>query len=170
MVLSYFRHFFDKKSGQFFIKMTPIPMKYPEKHKIFCKFDPKITKIGRGAAFVAAGFRDFRVEFAKYFVFFGVFHGNPGHFYEKWVRFWRKMSKIEEYHCSLLSTRNYGGKRLCSANVFARQNEGFVLNFSPRWEYIDRMSKVIPWLKPHLLVYSMWRSAHSVRAVCFFEN
>jgi hypothetical protein len=58
------------------------------------------------AAFVAAGFRDFRVEFAKYFVFFGVFHGNRSHFYEKWARFWRKMSKIVKYHCSLLSTQD----------------------------------------------------------------
>jgi hypothetical protein len=41
MVLSDFRLFLTK-SVQFFIKITPIPMKNPEKHKIFYKFDPKI--------------------------------------------------------------------------------------------------------------------------------
>jgi hypothetical protein len=66
---------------------------------------------------VAAGFRDFRVEFAKYFVFFGVFHGNRSHFYEKWARFWRKMSKIVKYHCSLLST--------AVNDIIARRQNGF---------------------------------------------
>jgi hypothetical protein len=46
----------------------------------------------------------FLTEFAKYFLFLGIFDGDRGRFDEKMVRFCQKASKIVKYHCSLLST------------------------------------------------------------------
>jgi hypothetical protein len=91
--------------------MTPIPMKNPPKHKIFCKFDPKLIKTGRlKNRPLPPDFDDFWVEFVKYFVFFGIFHGDQGHFYEKLDRFCQKKSKIGKHHCTVLSTGGLFGQ------------------------------------------------------------
>jgi hypothetical protein len=95
---------FRQKIWPVFHKNDSDSHEIPRKTQNILQIRPENHENREGAVFEAAGFRDFLVEFAKYFVFFGVFHGNRSHFYEKWTRFWRKMSKIDEYHCSLLST------------------------------------------------------------------
>jgi hypothetical protein len=75
---------FLTKSLQFFIKTTPIPIKNPQKHKIFCKFGPKNIKIARTQHPLPArpppDFDVFWTEFAKYFVFLGIFDVVSGSF------------------------------------------------------------------------------------------
>jgi hypothetical protein len=117
-------------------------MKYPEKHKIFCKFDPKITKTGRHERRPPPDFRDFRVEFAKYFVFFGVSHGNLGHFYEKLARFFvEKMSKIGEHHCSLLSTERLACPVLFDFDDFWVEFVKYFVFFRDFYEKMESRSK-----------------------------
>jgi hypothetical protein len=106
MVLSDFRLFWSSKRAGDHVKN-------PQKHQIFCKFGPKSIKIGRragGGVFESGDFLCFWAEFAKYFVFWGIFDGDQGRFDEKMERFCQKESKIGKYHCSLLST--HGGHRL----------------------------------------------------------
>jgi hypothetical protein len=87
-------------------------------------------------------FRDFRVEFAKYFVFFGVFHGNLGHFYEKLARFFvEKMSKIGEHHCSLLSTERLACPVLFDFDDFWVEFAKYFVFFRDFYEKMESRSK-----------------------------
>jgi hypothetical protein len=105
MVLYDFR-LVSPKSRQFFIKMTPIPMKNPKKHKIFCKFDPKIIKTGRLKIRPPPDFDNFWSEFAKYFVFLGIFHGIGVIFMKNWRDFCPK--KVENRKAPLLIAIYWG--------------------------------------------------------------
>jgi hypothetical protein len=100
MVLYDFR-LFSTKSLHFFIKTTPIPIKNPQKHKIFCKFGPKNIKIARLKKPPPPDFDVFWTEFAKYFVFLGIFDCGLGVvLMKKWRDFCPK--KVENRKAPLL--------------------------------------------------------------------
>jgi hypothetical protein len=82
MVLSDFRLFLTK-SLHFFHKNDPDPHQKSPKTLNILQMRPKNHQNREGAVFESAGFDDFRVEFAKYFVFLGIFDGDRGRFDEK---------------------------------------------------------------------------------------
>jgi hypothetical protein len=103
-VLSDFRLFFGQKICPLFHQNDPDPHQKSPKTQNILQIRSKNHQNREGAVFESVGFDDFWVEFAKYFVFLGIFHGDRGRFYEKMERFCQKKSKIVKYHCSLLST------------------------------------------------------------------
>jgi hypothetical protein len=92
MVLSDFRLFFTKICP-FFHKNDPDPNQKSPKTQIILQIRPKNHQNREGRGFWSAGFDDFWVEFAKYFVFLGIFDGDRGRFYEKMERFCQKSRK-----------------------------------------------------------------------------
>jgi hypothetical protein len=95
MVLSDFRLFLTK-SLHFFIKTSRIPrQKSPKTQNILQIRSKKHQNRGgrAGGVFESGDFDVFWAEFAKYFVFLGIFDGDRGRFDEKMERFCQKSRK-----------------------------------------------------------------------------